>query len=126
MLSRLSLVSSPISDFLMISVACRSRGHRTSRPRRYGAARHLQIPDPQSDPNGSTEANSSSGPRMKGKGIEKKRDVGLSYTETQCRQLYLVTTHRNRSPGDYIGDILHDHVRADPADLQPDLDDLIR
>ena len=87
---------------------------------------NLQIPDPESEPTGSADSTRSSGPRMKGREKEKKRYVGLSYTETQHRQLYLAATHRNKSPGDYIWDIIHEHVQADLADLQRDLDDLIR
>ena len=87
---------------------------------------NLQIPDSESSANGSPETGRSSGPRMRGKDREKKRYVGLSYTETQHRQLYLAATHRNKSPGDYIWDIIHEHVQADLADLQRDLDELIR
>ena len=60
---------------------------------------------------------------MNGKDREKKRYVGLSYTETQRRQLYSAATHRNKSPWNYIWDIIHDHIQAD---LQRNLDDLIR
>ncbi len=87
---------------------------------------NLQIPDPGSTPGGSPETNRSSGPRMKGKSTEKKRYVGLSYTESQHRQLYLAATHRNKSPGDYIWDIIYEHVQADLAELQRDLDNLIQ
>ena len=51
--------------------------------------------------------------------------MGLSYTETQHKQLYLAATHRNKSPGDYIWDIIEEHVQADLADLQRDLDELV-
>ena len=87
---------------------------------------NLKIPEPESEPRGSAEGSRSSGPRMRGSEKEKKRYVGLSYTETQHRQLYLAATHRNKSPGDYIWDIIYEHVQADLADLQRDLDDLIR
>lgn len=87
---------------------------------------YLQIPDPDSEPTSTPESTRSSGPKMKGGEKEKKRYVGLSYTETQHRQLYLAATHRNKSPGDYIWDIIYEHVQADLADLQRDLDDLIR
>ena len=87
---------------------------------------NLQIPDSGPESTNSTEATRSSGPRMKGGEKEKKRYVGLSYTETQHRQLYLAATHRNKSPGDYIWDIIYEHVQADLADLQRDLDELIR
>ena len=87
---------------------------------------NLQIPGPDSELTGSSETTRSSDPKMKGKEKEKKRYVGLSYTETQHRQLYLAATHRNKSPGDYIWDIIYEHVQADLADLQRDLDELIR
>ena len=87
---------------------------------------NLQIPGADSGPARSSEATRASGPKMKGKNAEKKRYVGLSYTETQHRQLYLAATHRNKSPGDYIWDIIYDHVQADLAELQRDLDRMIR
>ena len=86
---------------------------------------NLQIPDTGSESKRSQETTRSSGPKMRGNDREKKRYVGLSYTETQHRQLYLAATHRNKSPGDYIWDIIYDHVQADLADLQRDLDELI-
>ncbi|MXX53167.1 MAG: hypothetical protein F4Z35_04310 [Dehalococcoidia bacterium] len=85
---------------------------------------NLHIPESASEPRGVSESARASGPKMKGK--EKKRYVGLSYTETQHRQLYLAATHRNKSPGDYIWDIIYDHVQTDLAELQRDLDRLIR
>ena len=51
--------------------------------------------------------------------------MSLSYTEIQHKPLYLAATHRNKSPGDYIGDIIEEHMQADLADLQRDLDDLV-
>ena len=86
---------------------------------------NLQIPESAPEPSGVSESARASGPRMKGKSAEKKRYVGLSYTETQHRQLYLAATHRNKAPGDYIWDIIYDHVQADLAELQRDLDRLI-
>ena len=127
MLSRLSLVSSPISDFLMISVAVSiSRSPNESAAEKRASSSFTDTRSAVRTPTGQPRPNRPSGPRMKGKGIEKKRYVGLPYTETRRRQLYLVATHRNRSPGDYIRDIIHDHVRADPTDLQRNLNDLIR
>ena len=73
----------------------------------------------------SHETDRASGPKMRGKGREKKRYVGLSYTESQHKQLYLAATHRNKSPGDYIWDIIEEHVQADLADLQRDLNNLV-
>ncbi|MCY4653790.1 MAG: hypothetical protein OXC95_11575 [Dehalococcoidia bacterium] len=87
---------------------------------------NLKIPESTSAPTGVSESTRASGPKMKGNEKEKKRYVGLSYTETQHRQLYLAATHRNKSPGDYIWDIIYDHVQADLAELQRDLDRLIR
>ena len=86
---------------------------------------NLRVPESELHPNGSRETDRSSGPKMRGKEREKKRYVGLSYTETQHKQLYLAATHRNKSPGDYIWDIIEEHVQADLADLQCDLDDLV-
>lgn len=71
------------------------------------------------------EADRASGPQMRGKRREKKRYVGLSYTETQHKQLYLAATHRDKSPGDYIWGIIEEHVQADLADLQRDLDEMV-
>ena len=87
---------------------------------------NLQIPGADSGTTRTVEATRASGPKMKEKSAEKKRYVGLSYTETQRRQLYLAATHRNKSPGDYIWDIIYDHVQADLAELQRDLDRMIR
>ena len=86
---------------------------------------NLHIPDTGAESRRSQETTRSSGPKMRGNDREKKRYVGLSYTETQRQQLYLAATHRNKSPGDYIWDIIYDHVQADLAVLQRDLDELI-
>ena len=37
----------------------------------------------------------------------------------------LAATHKNKSPGDYIWDFIEEHVQADLADLQRNLDDLV-
>lgn len=87
---------------------------------------NLRIPESASEPAGVSKSTRASGPKMRGREKEKKRYVGLSYTETQHRQLYLAATHRNKSPGDYIWDIIYDQVQADLAELQRDLDRLIR
>ena len=86
---------------------------------------NLRIPEEEAESTGPNETDRASGPKMRGKVREKKRYVGLSYTETQHKQLYLAATHRNKSPGDYIWDIIEEHVQADLADLQRDLDDLV-
>ena len=57
---------------------------------------NLRVPESDLHPNGSRETDRSSGPKMRGKEREKKRYVGLSYTETQHKQLYLAATHRNK------------------------------
>ena len=86
---------------------------------------NLRIPEAEADSTDTHESERASGPKMRGNRQEKKRYVGLSYTETQHKQLYLAATHRNKSPGDYIWDIIEEHVQADLADLQRDLDGLI-
>ena len=86
---------------------------------------NLRIPEEEAETTGPHETDRASGPKMRGKGREKKRYVGLSYTESQHKQLYLAATHRNKTPGDYIWDIIEGHVQADLADLQRDLDDLV-
>ena len=86
---------------------------------------NLRIPEEEAVATGPNDADRASGPKMRGKAREKKRYVGLSYTETQHKQLYLAATHRNKSPGDYIWDIIEEHVQADLADLQRDLDNLV-
>ena len=86
---------------------------------------NLRIPEEEAGATGPNDADRASGPKMRGKVREKKRYVGLSYTETQHKQLYLAATHRNKSPGDYIWDIIEEHVQADLADLQRDLDELV-
>ena len=87
---------------------------------------NLRIPEEEVEATGPNDADRASGPKMRGKVREKKRYVGLSYTETQHKQLYLAATHRNKSPGDYIWDIIEEHVQADLVDLQLDLDSLVR
>ena len=86
---------------------------------------NLRIPEEEAEATGPNDADRASGPKMRGKVREKKRYVGLSYTETQHKRLYLAATHRNKSPGDYIWDIIEEHVQADLADLQRDLDELV-
>ena len=77
-------------------------------------------------PESASESARAGGPKMKGKSTEKDQYAELSYTEAQHRQMYLAVTNRDKSPGDYIWDIIYDYGQADFAELLRDLDRLIR
>ena len=85
----------------------------------------MRIPEEEAESTDPRETDRASGPKTTEKYRQKKRYVGLSHTEIQHKQLYLAATHRNKSSGDYIWDIIEEHVQDDLAGLQRDLGDLV-